>query len=220
MSLHSLTKLMASLSFLACTSAFATPVTMTVNDPPSVAVSATPITVRVQDVQSVGLFGDPANTVTTVFVGANAFISAISFNVNLTAYPSSTLGDISVAFTDTTVTDGVFLSPADGSTASGTATFAGLSDLVLQGSAFTVGSDGYLRFEFFENRDDMTGADGIWNSGYFVIDVTQAVTTPPAGVPEPASVVLMAGGLLMMGMAARRRRNASLSASRAAPTLH
>jgi hypothetical protein len=219
MSLHSLTKLMASLSFLACTSAFATPVTMTVNDPPSVAASATPITVRVRNVQSVGLFGDPANTVTTVFVGANAFISAISFNVNLTAYPSSTLGDISVAFTDTTVTDGVFLSPADGSTASGTATFAGLSDLVLQGSAFTVGSDGLLRFEFFENSDDIDGVDGLWNFGYFVIDVTQAVTTPPpAGVPEPASVILMAGGLAMMGIAARRRRNASLS--RTAPTLH
>jgi hypothetical protein len=218
MSLHSLTKLIVSLSFLACTSAFATPVTMTVNDPQSTAVSATPITVAVQDVQSVGLFGNPANTVTTVFVGANAFISSISFNVNLTAYSLSTLGDISVAFTDTTVTDGVFLSPADGSTASGTATFAGLSDLMLQGSAFTVGSDGYLRFEFFENRDDIDGVDGLWNFGYFVIDVIQAVTPPPAGVPEPASVVLMAAGLAMMGYAGRRRRNAS--PGHTAPTLH
>lgn len=203
MSLHSLTKLMASLSFLACTSAFAVPITINLG-------GANPI-------DSVGVFGDPANTTYDLFVGANATISSISFNVNLTAYPSSTLGDISVAFTDTTITDGVFLSPADGSTASGTGTFQGRDDLAPQDAVFNVGSDGLLRFEFFEGSDDLPGVDGLWNFGYFVIDITQA-ETPPAGVPEPASVVLMAAGLAMMGIAARRRRNADLS--RTAPTLH
>jgi hypothetical protein len=204
MSLHSLSKLAACLSFLACTSAFAVPITINLGgDNP---------------IESVGVFGDPANTSANVFVGANATISSISFSANLTAYPTSTLGDISVAFTDTTVTNGVFLRPASGNTASGTGTFQGRDDLAPQDAVFNVGSDGLLRLEFFELADDMAGADGLWNVGYFVIDVTQP-DLPPAGVPEPASVALMAAGLAMMGYASRRRRRIA-SHSHTALTLH
>jgi hypothetical protein len=202
MSLHSLSKLMVSLSFLACTSAF-----------------AIPVTVGVLDVQSVGEFGESGNTTYTLAVGANATITSISYNVNLTAYLPSTLGDISLLVSDTLTRDGVSFSPADGSAASGSGTFAGFIDLAAQNAVFSVGSDGLLRFEFFELTDNLPGADGVWNSGTITFDITQVPVTPGGNIPEPASAVLMAAGLAMMGIAARRRRR-NAGPSRTAPTLH
>jgi hypothetical protein len=199
MSLHFTTRLLASLSFLACTSAF-----------------AAPLTVGVGPVDSVGLFGDPANTTYTLFVGADATINSISFSVDLTAYPSSALGDISLLVSDTALEDGVSFSPADGDVQSGTGTFAGFIDLASQDAVFSVGSDGLLRFEFFELVDNLAGADGVWNTGTITFDITQVLVPPGNGVPEPATGFLMAAGLGMMGYAGRRRRQAI----GAAPTLH
>jgi len=196
-----LPKLIASLSIFACTSAFAV---------------VTPV--PLQDVDSVGVFGDPGNTVVTRPFAANALVTSISFDVDLTAYAGSTLDDISVAISNTNL-DGVIFSPAAGNVDSSNGHFQGLIDLTLIDGVFNVGADGLLRFEFFENIDNVAGADGRWDSGSFsIVYSLPDVPGVPAGVPEPATGALMAAGLGIMAYAGRRR-NAS-PASRTSPTLH
>lgn len=196
MSLRSLSKLLVSLSFLACTSAF-----------------AAPLVVNVAGVQSFGEYGDSANTVLTYNVGANVTITGISYNVNLTAFSPSWLSELSLSFEDSAQSDGIFFNPAFGDDASGTGNYADFADLIDLGLSFQVGADGILRLEFFEDLDDFAGADGIWNFGTITF-TTDAVDVPPAGdVPEPASALLIGAGLAAMGYAGRRRRLASNKAA-------
>lgn len=197
MSLASFNKLLVSLSFFACTSLF-----------------AAPLVVDVTGVQSNGEFGDPNNTVLTFNVGANSTITSLDYVLNLTAYRPSWLSEIGLAFTDSSVSDGVLFNPGLGTDASGTQTYSGSADLSALGLSFQVGSDGILRLEFYEDWDDFTGPDGQWNFGTITFGVTP-VDQPgdPEPVPEPASTLLVAGGLALMGYAGRRRRTASKDGS-------
>lgn len=191
MHLRTLSKALASLSLLACTTVFATPVTYVITAVPSI-----------------GEQGNAANFVTTIDVGANATINSATFNVNLTANSPSYLNEMTVLASDSTVTHGAFFTPGFADETSGTADYAVTVDLVASGFTFNVGADGLLRLEFLEAYDDPeTPIDGVWNFGTITFDV-DALSTPPAGVPEPASVLLIGAGFAMMGYAGRRRTSA------------
>lgn len=203
MKLSSVTKLLASLSFFACAAVF-----------------ATPLTVNVAGIQSVGEFGDPGNTVLTYNVGANSTITAISYSVNVTAFSPSWLSEIGLAFTPSDANGGVFFTPGFANANSGTGTYSDSADLTDLGLAFSVGADGILRLEFFEDFDDGTvNPDGIWNFGTITFEIDGFVPPvdpgTPGEVPEPATALLMAAGLGMLGYG--RRRSAAKAAK---PALH
>ncbi|GAB3368458.1 PEP-CTERM sorting domain-containing protein [Massilia agri] len=194
MSLNSLKKLFADLSLLFCTSAFAGPLTFTFTD----------------GFDSVGEFGNPSNTIVNLDVGANSRITSISYAVNVTAYDPSWLDELSFAFTNSKVTEGVILEPGLGDIVPGTTDYSGSIDLVLNGLDFTVGVDGILRLEFFEYYDDDdVFPDGRWNFGSITFGIEPF--EEPAPVPEPASALLVAAGLAAM---ASRRRGAGAKAHR------
>lgn len=185
MSLRSLKTLLASLSLLASTSLF-----------------AAPLVVNIAGVESHGAFGDPNNTVWTYDIGANSTITSVSYSFNVTAYDPSWLSEIGLAFTNSKSQDGVLLTPGVLDWYSGTADYADAVDLRDYDLAFQVGSDGILRLEFYEDFDDFTGADGIWNFG----TITFGIEPEAAAVPEPMSALLLGVGALGMGYAGRRRR--------------
>ena len=191
MSLRSLTKLLVSLSLVACTSAF-----------------AAPLVVNVAGAESYGEIGDAGNTVFTFNVGAGVTITGISYSVNVTAFSPSWMSEIALNFTDSDQLDGVAFTPAFDTDAPGTGSYSDSADLVDLGLSFQVGADGLLRLEFFETFDDFDGADGIWNSGTITFTTDAVDVPPPSGdVPEPATGMLMGAGLALMGYTARRRKN-------------
>ena len=197
MPVRSFKQLLVGLSLLACTSAF-----------------ATPFTFNVAGVQSTGEIGDAGNDVYQINVGANATITSVSYNFNVTAFTPSWLSEIGFAFTNSANTDGVILNPSDDLDEPGTETFVDLVDLVAEGLSFSVDADGILRLEFFEDfNDESISPDGVWNFGTITFN-TADVDVPPGGeVPEPATGLLIGAGLALMGYTTRRRRNAVKTAA-------
>jgi hypothetical protein len=180
---HTIATLLASLSFIACTSAI-----------------AAPLVIDVTGIQSYDDLGNPGNTVLTFNVGANATITSFAYDVTLSTVVPSYLSEIGLQFSNSAGT-GFDFAPGFGDDRAGTASYAASTDLGT--NSFTVGADGLLRLEFFEFFDDFDGmVDGRWDIGTLTFGIQDA----PQGVPEPATGLLMGAGLALMGYAAQRRR--------------
>jgi hypothetical protein len=192
LSVRSFKQLLVGVSLLACSSAF-----------------ATPFTFNVAGARSAGEFGNEGNSVYEINVGANATITSVSYDVNLTAFPPSFFSEMFLAFTNFSSSRGGNLNPGVGVNEAGTETFSGMDDLVADGLSFSVDADGILRLEFYEGFDDPSiSPDSVWNFGTITFNA-DIVDGPPTGdVPEPASGFLIGAGLALMGYTARRRRHA------------
>jgi len=173
----------------------------------SASVFAAQLTVDINGIDSYGLFRSPDNSVLNFDIGANSYITNVTYNVNVSAYSPSWLSELAFAFTNSKVTEGVLINPAFIYDIPGTATFFDTLDLVAEDLDFYVGNDGILRLEFFEDFDDLfVNPDGRWNFGTITFDYTPQAA--PSDVPEPATALLLGGGAMLMGFASRRRRAA------------
>lgn len=185
-------KLLAGLSFFACASLSAAPMTVDLN---------------LNSVQSVGYFGDPENTTLYLDVGANATITSVRFDVDLTAIDPSSLSELAVIFGDGRFNESAFIEELSTLNSPGTINHTEFFDLIASELSFQVGADGLLRVEFYETYDDFLGADGAWN-GTITFGVDTVDVEEPGEVPEPSTTLLMGAGLAMLGYAGRRRRAA------------
>jgi MYXO-CTERM domain-containing protein len=167
---------------------------------PMAAATTTEVAYEVSNIGSFTGFLSAGNFVTFLQVAPFAHVTAIAFDVNLTAFAPSVLSSLAVIFTDSGLTTGVSSRPGFGTNTPGTQTFVGGGDLIAQNLDFAVGGDGRLRLEFVEVFDDPGLApDGLWNFGTLRFTVS--------AVPEPASHGLMALGLGgLAGLAGYRRR--------------
>lgn len=155
-------------------------------------------------------FGAPINEVYTIDIGAGSEVIGVGWDVTLFADSPSWLEEMFVSFTDTAITAGVDLSPGAGDDFSGLQSYSsgGIVDLVGLGLNFSVGADGLLRLEFWEDFVDFPGDwDGIWESG----TLTFQYASTEAVIPEPATWAMMIAGFGLVGFAARRRRMVPLS---------
>ena len=198
MSLRTLKNLLVGLSLLVCTSAF-----------------AVPFVVNVAGVQSFGAPGTAGNTVFTLNVGAGSRVIGVVYDVNITAYTPSYLSEIGLYFSNSAQTGGVYFNPGFENADPGTGSYADSANLIDFGLDFTVGADGILRLEFYEDfNDSQVSPDGVWNFGTITFDVTgdNVPGDPGTDIPEPATGMLMGAGLALMGFTARRRRSRGKSA--------
>jgi hypothetical protein len=186
---HTLATLLASLSLLACTPAF-----------------AVPLVVDVAGIQSFDELDSAGNTILTFNVGAYATITSFAYNVTLSTVVPSYLSEIGLQFTNT-AGEGFDFAPGFTDDRAGTASYAASTDL--GANSLTVGADGLLHLQFFEFFDDFVGeVDGQWDAG----TLTFVFQETPESVPEPATGLLMGAGLALMGYMGRRRRNAARAA--------
>ena len=166
----------------------------------SLTAHATTVVVDVSGAQSINLQGEAGNTVWFTNIGANALLSSLDWALQLNAFAPSSLGDMQISFGSSSGLDVITLTPALGDLSSGSGSYTSSLDLTPYGIA--VGSDGLLRIEFSEAyKDFATGVvEGQWVSGSLGLGVTAAA------VPEPASAALLALGLGLIGLQARRTR--------------
>jgi len=157
------------------------------------------VVINVAGIGSYDEIGSSDNIVLSYNIGALSTVTSISWDFSLTAFAPSWLSEMQVTFTGSDLFgSGVTFTPSDTS-GSGTEFFSGSASLEELGLAFQVGEDGILRVEFHEDYVDGLGPDGIWNSGTLTVNYVSAV-------PEPTTYGLMALGLGVLGVAARRRK--------------
>jgi len=152
------------------------------------AAAGSTLVIDVSGIESWEFQGDALNTILNVFVGANASITNIAWDVNLTTLGISWAEENTMGFFGDS--EQVFVAP-------------GLPEVVTnvnftgsQASSIVLGVDGMLDIEFYETdwNDNPAAVDGFYEAGSSI-----TITYTPA---PSALAVLGLGGLV----AGRRRR--------------
>ena len=159
------------------------------------------VTISVAGVASIDLLNAAANSTQVVNLGAGAHVLGVGWDVSLSATSPSWLSEMRVALLDSSGLAGINLQPGIGSDRAGTGTYSsgGVVDLAGLGNDFFVGADGQLRLQFYEDFNDLVGADATWTAGALTVQYTVSA------VPEPAAWVLSALGLTGLLLARRRQ---------------
>jgi len=168
----------------------------------SVAAQAATLIVDVAGAQSVSTRGGLGNSRQAFAIGAGARVTAVRYDVSITANDPSFLSEASVALSPLNGQFvGISLTPGVNDDFSGVSDYSGFIDLSGLGFDFAIGNDGLLQLEYFESVADGGLPDSVWNSG--TITVTYDAVT--AAVPEPATWGMMMLGFAMVGGTMRRR---------------
>jgi len=170
--------------------------------------SASQASIFNQDVTGIASWdatGDPNNVIVMANLGGGnpATMTGIGWDVILTTiHATSWLSEIRVRFSDSAGGGAVFtLRPGAGvNNPGGPQAFAsgGIVDLTDAGLSDLVLPDGILKMQFEESFDDQNDVvDGEWTSGALNIEYT--------AVPEPASLLVLAGAVGALALSRRRR---------------
>lgn len=164
------------------------------------AVLAADQTLRIEfsNLPSVDEAGSADNAGLVYTLAPQAWITALSWSVNLAALDPSWLSELTLDLTNSGG-EGVQLSPGDGHNLAGTLQASGQLDLVNSGLGFRLKNDGRLLLSFYDAVNDLPGADGRWTAGLLQVTYT-------APVPEPASAGLLLSGLVAAGAWRRRSK--------------
>jgi hypothetical protein len=110
--------------------------------------------------------GAASNVVLDFYVGPEASITSLRWDVNVTSYAGSYLSEMKITFSDI-LGHGITFTPGDGDDFDGTMDYAGFQDFGELGQVFKVGTDGILRLEFHDGFKDLAfdEPEGMWNSG-------------------------------------------------------
>lgn len=194
------------------------------------AAHASFITIDVTGSQSVTSLGENGNTVLTIDLnaqlgtasGSRVTVVGIGWDVIISTFGLSWLSEAQVRLQDSTGVGQLILQPGLGVDESGSQAFSsgGVLDLTAFGLSFEL-NNGILVLAFGEVFNDNEGADAVWDGGAAsavsafnavptanepVSVLTLEVDVNDIGVPAPATILLMLGGLgLMFG----RRRTAA-----------
>ncbi len=193
---------MRSPSSLAAVAAVTAGLTLLAAAPAALAAQQT-LKIEFSNLPSFDEAGSADNVGLVYTLAPQAYITGLSWSVDITAHEPSWLSELTLDLTSSSG-EGVQLSPGDGSNVAGSMLASGQLDLVNGGLSFRLKNDGRLLLSFYDAVNDLPGADGRWNAGVLQVNYT-------APVPEPASAGLLLAGLL--ATAAWRRRAAARQAA-------
>lgn len=193
---------MRSPSSLAAVAAVTAGLTLLAAAPAALAAQQT-LKIEFSNLPSFDEAGSADNVGLVYTLAPQAYITGLSWSVDITAHDPSWLSELTLDLTSSSG-EGVQLSPGDGSNVAGSMLASGQLDLVNGGLSFRLKNDGRLLLSFYDAVNDLPGADGRWNAGVLQVNYT-------APVPEPASAGLLLAGLL--ATAAWRRRAAARQAA-------
>jgi hypothetical protein len=160
------------------------------------------LVIDVAGIQAQGILGDTRNPSFEWFLGPNAVITGIEWDVEIEALAPAKLFELAVFFGHSERRQ-LGIVPGFGIETPGTRRFSGrIGSLTEDGLGFQLKDDGLLTAVFFSQWDYDTpdAIEHTWKSGSFTL------VYEVSAVPEPQNYALLAAGLLLIAAARNARR--------------
>lgn len=171
--------------------------------------SVVAVTLPSAGVYSYSGMGSSENTTFDVASPLGSTLIGVSWNVTLEAFDPSWLSELALTISNSDGSAFVTIRPAAQDEAPGSGIYGGTIDLEFFGLDFQVQPGATLKFEFWEQFDDLPGqADGRWVRGSFDMLFRES-----AAVPEPGTIALAIIGMIGLTVQRVRRRTAMRSPS-------